>query len=85
MNGKQRKTLVAIFTHPTRNNIHWDDAVSLFRALGATIERSREGSRVAFVMGKSTEIYHKPHPSPSVSQPSVRQMRRQLEREGVQP
>lgn len=85
MNNGQRKTLAAIFTHPTPSGIRWKDAVSLFRALGADIDQSREGSRFAFVMKMSTEIYHKPHPSPYVSQPSVRQMRGQLQKEGVQP
>lgn len=85
MNSGQRKTLAAIFDHPTRSTIRWKDAVSLFRGLGAEIDEARSGSRVAFVMQKSIEVYHKPHPSPYVSRPSMRQMRGQLEREGVQP
>jgi len=45
MNGKQRRTLEAIFARPTRSDIAWSDKESLFRALGATVAQGR-GSRV---------------------------------------
>jgi hypothetical protein len=51
MNNRHRATLAAIFAHPTPSNIRWKDAVGLFKALGATIDESREGSRVAFPHG----------------------------------
>jgi predicted HicB family RNase H-like nuclease len=34
VNAKQRRTLAAIFSRPTRSDIAWSDIESLFRALG---------------------------------------------------
>lgn len=85
MNSKQRKTLVAIFDHPTRNDIRWSDVERLFRALGADIDAGKEGSRVRFLLGGIVGTYQKPHPSPHVSQPTVRDLRRHLKEAGVQP
>ena len=85
MNKRHRATLKAIFAHPTPSNIRWDDAVSLFKALGATIDKSREGSRVAILTATRTGIYHKPHSGSSIGRATVRDMMRQLQEEGIRP
>jgi hypothetical protein len=85
MNNRHRDTLEAIFTHPTPNNIRWDDAVSLFKALGATIARLREGSRVAILTATRTGIYHRPHLGSTIGRATVRDMMRQLREEGIGP
>jgi hypothetical protein len=83
MNSKQRKTLEAIFADPVRSDIRWNAVVSLFRALGAEIGAGREGSRVRFFLNGVVGTYHKPHPSPIVSRPTVRDLRRHLIEAGV--
>lgn len=83
MNSKQRKTLGAIFADPVRSDIRWSAVVSLFRALGAEIGEGREGSRVRFLLNGVVGTYHKPHPSPVVSRPTVRDLRRHLVEAGV--
>ena len=85
MNRRQRKTLAAIFMHPTPANIRWGDAVSLFKAIGAEIDESRDGSRVAFTTATRTAVYHKPHPNSAIGRPTVRDMMRHLLEEGVRP
>lgn len=78
MNSKQRKTLEAIFADPVHSDIRWSAVVSLFRALGAEVGEGREGSRVRFILNGVAGTYHKPHPSPVVSRPTVRDLRRHL-------
>lgn len=85
MNRKHLKTLEAIFAHPTPNTIRWTDAIALFKALGATIDKSREGSRVAILTSTRTGVYHKPHPGSTINRDTVRDMKRHLLEEGVQP
>lgn len=85
MNNRHRATLEAIFTHPTPNNIRWGDAVSLFKSIGATIDKSREGSHVAFLTATRTGIYYRPHPGSTIGRATVRDMMRQLREEGISP
>lgn len=85
MNNRHRATLASIFVHPTPNNIRWDDVVSLFKALGATIDNAREGSRVAFLTATRIGVYHKPHPGSTIGRATVRKMMRQLQEEGIEP
>ena len=85
MNNRHRATLAAIFAHPTPSNIRWKDAVGLFKALGATIDESREGSRVAFLTATRIGVYHKPHPGSMIGRATVREMMRQLREEGIVP
>lgn len=71
------------FADPVRSDIRWNAVVSLFRALGAEIGEGREGSRVRFFFNGVVGTYHKPHPSPVVSRPTVRDLRRHLIEAGV--
>jgi hypothetical protein len=84
MNRKHQKTLAAIFAEPTRANISWEDAVSLFQALGATITPGG-GSMFGFDLHGVTAVFHTPHPSRELPKTLVRRFRRFLEGAGVQP
>lgn len=84
MNAKQRKTLEAIFSRPTRANIAWSDVESLFNALGATISEG-EGSRVRVSLQGVRATYHRPHPQREANKSTVDDVRTFLESAGVAP
>lgn len=84
MNARQKKTLEAIFTHPTPSNIRWNDVVSLIGALG-NVDEKRSGSRVGFTVGERTMVTHKPHPGSEVGRASIRDIRDFLKDAGIEP
>jgi len=65
MNSKNRKTLEAIFSHPTKSNIKWTDVKNLLLAVDAEMIEG-EGSRVSFVKGTVKMAFHRPHPGKEV-------------------
>jgi len=65
MNSKNRKTLEAVFSHPTKSNIKWTDVKNLLLAVGAE-KIECEGSRVCFVKGNVRMAFHRPHPGKEV-------------------
>jgi len=84
MNGKQRKTLKAIFTDPVPGTMAWADIESLLIAAGCeTIEGS--GSRVRFSKGGAIASFHRPHPAKEAKRYQVRDARAYLKRLGVEP
>ena len=84
MRRKHRKTLEAVFAHPTSGDIRWKDLEALFRELGAEISE-REGSRVAVVLFSEVRVFHRPHPSPDTDKGAVASIRRWFEQYGVVP
>ena len=82
MNGKQRKTLAAIFAVPVRTDIKWKDIESLFAACGGSIEEAR-GSRVCVEINGVFAHFHRPHPQPNADKGAVKSVRRFLEHAGV--
>ncbi|MCU1376835.1 MAG: hypothetical protein JWO68_4121 [Actinomycetia bacterium] len=84
MNRKHRKTLAAIFAEPTLANISWDDAVSLFESLAATVTPS-SASMFGFDLGGVTAVFHRPHPGHELPKALVRRFRRFLENAGFYP
>jgi hypothetical protein len=84
MSRKHQKTLAAIFAEPTRANITWDDAVSLFQALGAIITPGG-GSMFGFDLNGRSAVFHRPHPGRELPKSLVRRFRRFLEGAGVEP
>lgn len=84
MNRKARRTLEALFAHPTSGNISWRDIEALFRVLGAEISE-REGSRVAVVLFGEVRVFHRPHPSPNTDKGAIASIRRWLEQHGAMP
>ena len=79
-----RKTLEAIFAHPTSANIAWKDIEALLYGLGAEVSE-REGSRVAIYLFQEVRVFHRPHPSPQTDKGAVVSVKKWLEQHGVKP
>jgi hypothetical protein len=84
MNSKNRKTLEAVFSQPTKTNINWDDIKALLIAVGATV-KEREGSRVRFIKGDIGMSFHRPHPGKEAKPFQVEAARDFLLEMGVTP
>ncbi|MCO6389468.1 addiction module toxin, HicA family [Aliihoeflea aestuarii] len=84
MNGRNRKTLVAVFSEPVSGSIKWRDIESLLSSVGAEMSKG-SGSRVRFDMNGQTLFVHRPHPSPDTRRWAVRAVREFLQNVGVQP
>lgn len=84
MNATHRKTLSAVFAHPTPATLEWRRIESLFIALGAqTIEG--DGSRVRFELNGVIASFHRPHPQKEAKPYQVRDARAFLTQAGVTP
>ena len=82
MNSRHKKTLTAIFRHPTPATVNWKAIETLFIAVGCrTIEGS--GSRVRFIHGNEIATFHRPHPDKVAKRYQVREARDFLVRIGV--
>lgn len=79
-----RKTLEALFAHPTSANIAWKDIEVLLIGLGAEVSE-REGSRVAIYLFREVRVFHRPHPAPQTDKGAVVSVRKWLEQHGVKP
>ncbi len=84
VNAKHRKTLDAIFAHPTLASIPFADIEALVRALGGTVSE-RAGSRVRIEIGAEQWRCHRPHPGKEAKRYQVEEARELLERVGVRP
>jgi hypothetical protein len=82
MTSGRHRTLVAIFTRPTRSDIRWAEIETLVRRLGGDV-LEREGSRVAFILNGIRAVFHRPHPRPTASKGAVDAVRRFLVTAGV--
>jgi len=84
MNSRHRRTLAAVFTHPTPANVAWDDIEALLIAAGCRrIDGS--GSRVKFENRGLIAAFHRPHPAKEAKRYQVEDARQFLERIGVKP
>ena len=83
MQGKHKKTLEKIYSHPTSGNIHWSEVESLFKGLGADVSE-RSGSRVAVVLFGEVRVFHRPHPSPNTDKGAIASIRKWLEENEVE-
>jgi hypothetical protein len=79
-----RKTLAAIFAHPTSAKIAWRDIEALSVGLGAEVSE-REGSRVAIYLFQEVRVFHRPDPSPQTDRGAVVSVRKWLEQHGAKP
>ena len=82
MRRKHRKTLNAIFRHPTQSGVRWDDIESLFMACSAHIEE-REGFRVYVELNDVAGHFHRPHPGKEARKRAVESVRRFLDATGI--
>ncbi len=84
MNGKQRKTLAAIFSDPVSGTLEWAAVESLLVAVGCRIIEG-SGFRVRFEKGGEVESFHRPHPAKEAKRYQVRAARAFLIRLGIEP
>ena len=84
MNGRHRKTLLAIFREPVSGSIVWSDVESLLIAIGCTVVEG-SGSRVRFEKDGLLALFHRPHPEKEAKRYQVRDARRFLEMLGILP
>ena len=84
MNGKQRKTLSAIFENPVRSNVVWTDIESMLAAAGADITEGN-GSRVRISLNGGRAVFHRPLPEKETEKGALKSMRRFLIQAGVIP
>ncbi|MCZ0938745.1 MAG: type II toxin-antitoxin system HicA family toxin [Caldilineaceae bacterium] len=84
LNGRQRKTLNAIYARPTRANIKWSDVEHLFIAVGAKVTEGK-GSRVRIELDGQVKTFHRPHPGKEAKRYAVEAVRDFLSDNGVEP
>ena len=59
LHGAQRRTLEALFRHPTAHNLEWMDVITLFENIGAVHRKANE--KFAFDLAGEHYLVHKPH------------------------
>jgi hypothetical protein len=84
MNGKQRKTLLAVFRDPVSGSLEWAAVESLLVSVGCSVVEGN-GSRVRFEKNGEVEIFHRPHPAKEAKRYQIRAARDYLLRLGVKP
>ncbi len=82
LNNHHRRTVEAIFAHPTSANIEWNDVTSLLRAIGDVTEEHNGKLKIA--LGPETEVIHPPH-GKDVGVGLVLDLRRMLTEAGLAP
>ena len=85
MKRKHAKTLSLVFRRPVSANVRFADVMALLEELGATIDESREGSRVGVLWQDDLKVMHKPHPDPNMDKAAVAEIRDWLLEKGVTP
>ena len=85
MKRQHLKTLALIFKRPVSANVKFTAAMGLLQELGAEIDESREGSRVAIDLFDDLKVLHKPHPDPNLDKATVAELRDWLHDHGVMP
>lgn len=84
MNGRQIRTLEAVFADPISRTIAWSDLEGLLLAAGAVLVEG-SGSRVKFRKGTLVAAFHRPHPAKEAKPYQVRDAREFLVKIGVMP
>jgi len=84
VNGRQKKTLHAVFTDPVSGTIQWASIESLLVAVGCKVIEG-QGSRVRFEMNGIVATFHRPHPAKEANFYQVRDARAFLSKLGVRP
>jgi HicA toxin of bacterial toxin-antitoxin, len=82
LNSKQRKTLEAIFSKPTKSNVAWADIEKLFVALGSDVI-SKGGSVVTIKFAGRVNTFHRPHPQKESKKWMVEKVRELLVEAGM--
>jgi hypothetical protein len=82
MNSTQRKTLEAIFKHPSPANIIWNEVESLLEALEANVTQE-SSSRVRVELNQVRAVFHEPHPQKEIDKGAFEAVRDFLESAGI--
>jgi hypothetical protein len=80
--GAHRRTLDAIFRHPSAHNLEWSDLVGLIEAIGGV--EPKGGNEFAFEVAGERHIMRKPH-TKDLTGPDVLDVRRFLQHAGWSP
>ncbi|MGK7879202.1 MAG: type II toxin-antitoxin system HicA family toxin [Crocosphaera sp.] len=84
MNKKQRKIYDSIFREPMRDNILWDDVITLIKAIGGTAtEEDNRGVR--FDLNKLSLNIHSPHPQKQLKRYQIKAIREFLFKARINP
>ena len=84
MNGRQKRTLSALFRDPVSGTVDWADIESLLIAAGCKVIVGN-GSRVRFTYEGHVASFHRPHPAKEAKKYQVRDAREFLTQIGVTP
>jgi hypothetical protein len=84
LNGKNRRTLHAIFADPISASMAWSDVETLFIALTCRVIEGA-GSRVRFERNGVIAAFHRPHPQKEAKRYQVRDARDFLLKLGEAP
>ena len=84
MSHRHAKLLRSVFHDPPSGNLHWREAESLLRHLGASLE-PLSGARVRVKFERFEDIVHRPHHSNVLEASAIVHLRQILARAGVTP
>ena len=84
MRRKHLRTLNRVFARPTPVDVRWADIEAMLRALGVQVEE-RSGSRILLKADSERIVIHRPHPRPTTSPATVRDIAKFLDYIGVTP
>lgn len=84
MNGRQRKTLAALFVEPASASVDWAAIENLLIGVGCRLVEG-SGSRVKFERDGLIASFHRPHPAKEAKRYQVRDAREYLEKLGIKP
>src|ERR1700677_423388 len=79
LTGSNRRTLVAIFRHPSAHNLEWGDVVALFEKIGDIEQKAN--SEFAIEVAGVRHRMHKPH-TKDLTGPEVIELRHFLAQAG---
>ena len=82
IHGTHRRTLEALFRHPTAHNLEWMDVVALIEKIGAVHRKAND--KFAFDVGAEHYQMHKPH-TKDLTSSEVVDLRHFLQRAGWSP
>jgi len=80
--GAHRRTLEAIFRHPSAHNLEWSDLVGLIKSIGDVQEKAN--SEFVFEVAGKRHVVRKPH-TKDLTSSEVIEVRRFLAQAGVSP
>ncbi|MDX1592772.1 MAG: type II toxin-antitoxin system HicA family toxin [Gammaproteobacteria bacterium] len=84
MSRKHDHLLQTLFTDPPSGNVHWREAESLLRHLGATTE-NLSGARLRVLLNGVEGILHRPHHGHTLGRSDIQHLREFLARARCTP